>query len=296
MPAPDITCESIRLDARRSPAQVIPEEMLQAGVPARPPCRRGRHGARHYDRVLRWLMASDQFVTTRLSRALLEVKRRRLYRREGHARWSTYVKTFVPLTQRWVQYEMRRERELAGYPRLTAAYGRGELTRSHLRVILSRVRPKTEEIWLERAGKCTVRQLETLALEESKQELAASSEGSATGVDEELRARVRKVMAPPGVALMMDEAVEVARKVAGYQVGTGQAVEMMAMETLSGLPPGPESSPETVTPRPAAAGPAGSPGETRGSSDHRGSLLGDHESLRRELGRDWAQIHEHMEK
>ncbi|MCI0372716.1 MAG: hypothetical protein L0214_15390, partial [candidate division NC10 bacterium] len=203
----------------------------------------------------------------------------------------------------------------------------GELSRSHLRVVLSRVSPETEALWLERARRLTVRQLEALAVEERSREAAATSQpgceapppggvlsgdppspGVAGGyMEEEPGPRVGCVMAPPAVALMVDEAVEVARKVAGYQVRAGQAVEMMAIETMSGLPgsadsgrgkvpveQGPEPTREPA--RPFAAGAFGSPGEASHASEARGSVLGDHESLRRELGRHWARIHEQMEE
>ncbi len=67
-------------------------------------------------------MASDQKVSIHLSRVLVEVQDGRLYKREGHVLWSAYLKAFVPLTQRWCQQEMRRERKLRLFPRLAAAF------------------------------------------------------------------------------------------------------------------------------------------------------------------------------
>ncbi|HET6373799.1 MAG TPA: HNH endonuclease signature motif containing protein, partial [Candidatus Polarisedimenticolia bacterium] len=46
--------------------------------------------------------------------------------------------------------------------------------------------------------------------------------------------------APPGVALLVADAVELARKVEGYHCSAGKAVSLMASETISGLSPWPE--------------------------------------------------------
>ncbi len=44
-----------------------------------------------------------------------------------------------------MQYELRRERGLTSYPKLAEAYRSGAITRSHVRVALSRVSPETED-------------------------------------------------------------------------------------------------------------------------------------------------------
>ena len=86
----------------------------------------------------------------------------------------------------------------------------------------------------------TVRDLEVAA----RQARAEQVEPSATTPeqDEEPRGLAQAVMAPPGVAVLVAQAVELARKVAGYQIGAGQAVGMMAGETLSGIAERPDEA------------------------------------------------------
>jgi hypothetical protein len=57
-------------------------------------------GCLAYDDALRWLTASDRVVADQAARALLEVKEGRLRVAQGHARWSTYLRAFVPKTAR----------------------------------------------------------------------------------------------------------------------------------------------------------------------------------------------------
>ncbi|HEY3177081.1 MAG TPA: hypothetical protein VGK94_15115 [Candidatus Polarisedimenticolia bacterium] len=105
---------------------------------------------------MRWLTASDRIVCDQVGLALLEVKEARLHEREGHARWSTYLRAYVPLTAKWSRHEMKRARALRDDPALAGAWSRGEITRSHLRVILRVVRPETEVTWCERGRTLTV--------------------------------------------------------------------------------------------------------------------------------------------
>ena len=209
----------VRFDARRSPAVLINRELLEAIWPSWESRNADVVGAGACDQTLRWLTVSDQMVSGELGRALLEVKQNRVHQRHGHARWSTYVRAFVGKTQRWTQYEMRRERELECYPKLAEAFQRGQLGKSHLRVILSVVTAETQDLWLARGSSMTVRDLEVAA----RQARAEQVEPSATTPEQDEE--------PRGLA----QAVELARKVAGYQIGAGQAVGMMAGETLSGI-------------------------------------------------------------
>jgi len=83
--------DPVRLDARLSPAQAIRPGFLQ-GVDSR--IGRTTPGLSAYtnDRTLRWLAASDRSISDQVSRALLEMKEDRLHVKEGHARWSTYLR------------------------------------------------------------------------------------------------------------------------------------------------------------------------------------------------------------
>ena len=320
---------AIFLDARLSPALAMSPELLRieprhrkwGGAPAR---------LLIYDETLRWLTTSDRIVSDQAARALLEVKQSRLHVKEGHARWSTYLRAFVPMTARWCQQEMRRAGALREFPGLAAAWAAGALSKSHLRVILRAVTRETEDAWLQRASGATVRELEDLAAREREAAdnvgcapgttTAAREDGGAMAADpEEARSTRRVVMVPPGVGVLVSEAVDVARKMAGYQIGIGAAVEMMAMEMAAGLNECSLSSEPRETQasdRPStsaldgsdshAAGPARKecPEDMRRESRNHastarrrypGPTLGDHVDLRRELGIGWELIHQQME-
>ena len=169
------TATPIGFDVGSSLGNVIPREFLRGVEPTGPAGNRSPALAEAYDRLLRWLMASDQKVSIHLSRALVEVQDGRLHRREGHVLWSTYLRAFVPLTRRWCQQdwclqEMSRARKLRRFPRLAAAFEQGRLCNSRVRVILKAVTPQTKETWLSWGTTLSVRKLEILAREELARE------------------------------------------------------------------------------------------------------------------------------
>ena len=220
-------------DLRSPLGTAIPREFLRGAGPSGPAGNRSPALAQAYDRLLRWLMASDQKVSIHLSRALVEVQDGRLYRAEGHVLWSTYLRAFVPLTQRSCQQEMSRERKLRLFPRLAEGFEQGRLCKSRVRVILKAVTAQTEETWLAWGTSFSVRKLEDLAREEQAREPRQHDQQSA----DPPRRRRRVVNAPPGVAVLVAEAVDLARKVEGYQVSRGAAIEAMVMEGDVGCAP-----------------------------------------------------------
>lgn len=172
---------AIVLDARLSPALAVSPGLLRIAPPRRawPLAAGASRKTLIYDETLRWLTASDRIVSDQVSRALLEVKEARMHIKEGHARWSTYLRAFVPMTARWSEQEIRRARALREYPALAAAWVGGALSKSHLRVVLRVVTRDTEEVWLQRASVSTVRELEELATRERE---AAAKAGSVTAI------------------------------------------------------------------------------------------------------------------
>jgi hypothetical protein len=262
---------------------MIPPELLGGGGSVSGPSIRFGPGAALCDGTLRWLTASDRLVSDQVGRALLEVKEARLHEREGHARWSSYLRAFVSLTPRWSQHEMKRARALRDFPELARAWSAGKIGKSHLRAILRVVKPDTEAAWCERGRTLTVRKLEALALEERRLQEAEGANPGEAAEREEPRPRRRTVMAPPGVAVLVAQAVDLARKVEGYQITTGAALSLMAMETMAGLAPAPaepSDQPDAVS----------APREKGAGRDL------EHDALRRELGRNWEEIHRQVEE
>jgi hypothetical protein len=257
--------------------------------------------ADQYDGALRWLTVTDQKVSCELGRALVEVQDGRLHERQGHARWSTYVRAFVGRTLRWTQYEMRRERALKDLPGLAAAFESGVLNKSKLRVLLGVVTPQSERLWLERARSMSVRELELAVGAEraARQEAAPAEPDEDAGVDADGERRVVRhvVAAPPGVAVLLGQAVELARKVAGYQIGAGEAVGLMAAETIAGLAgAGMQEDPDggSAAGEPGAGdeGRACGVGGTVAGRTRRAPVTdGSHTALVEELGRGWAGQH-----
>ena len=285
----------VRLDAG-SPADALPAGMLRADPAAG--IGSWRHDASSYDSAMMLLTASDNTVSDRLATALLEVKDKRLYQREGHARWSTYLRAFVGPTARWCQQEMRRVRTLRQFPLLAEAWSRGEISKSRLRVVLRVVTEDTQAEWLQKARTSRVLQLDRVAQAElsRRRQNEADCETSAAGqVVEDPdepggRRRCRTVMTPPAVAAMVAEAVELARKVEGYHISPGTAVSLMAAETLTALNAWPDVS---QPPGSDAGSGENQPGEHPPEPESRdarppASLLGDEE--RREVGRLWQDV------
>ena len=99
---------AIVLDARLSPALAVSSGLLRVAPRRRawPLAADAPGEPLIYDETLRWLTASDRIVSDQASRALLEVKEAKLHIKEGHARWSTYLRAFVPMTARWCEQEM----------------------------------------------------------------------------------------------------------------------------------------------------------------------------------------------
>ncbi len=291
--------DPIKLDARGSPADLIRPGLLDPRPDRDGPHSRGTSHPQPFDQALRWLAASDRVVSDLVAGALLEVKQSKAHLQEGHARWNTYLRAFVPLTSRWCQQEMKRSRDLRGLPALKDAYDSGAICKSRVRVILRIVTPETEELWIQRGRTCSVLTLEELVRQEragggAMDAAAAHSRQvpeAACDERDEARSTRRVVMAPPGVAAMVAEAVEVARKVEGYHISAGKAVSRMAIETMAGLSHWPDAGPD---PQPGASPDAGSPDGARPPASPT-SLLGDEVELRRELGRGWELLHRHFE-
>jgi hypothetical protein len=199
------------------------------------------------------------------------------------------------MTPRWCQYEMKRARQLRDYPELTAAWERGEIPKSRLRVILKVVAAGTEKLWCERGRTLSVRELERLAGEEHKRAAARDESPPAPAAqaepaesaepDEYPRRHRRCVKAPPGVTLLFASAVETARKLEGYQVGAGQALSMMAIELMAGL---------SEWPDPPAREDGDPPADRAARTSE--SFLGDHDALNRLEGPGWEEFHRHMEE
>ncbi len=100
------------------------------------------------------------------------------------------------------------------------------------------VTPQTEDLWLTWGTTFSVRKLEILAQQE-----AAPAADSGQPCEETIgrpRGRRRAVLVPPGVAVLVAAAVDLARKVEGYQISRGKAIEAMAMEAMSGVGRWPE--------------------------------------------------------
>ncbi len=133
-------------DAAQAPAALLGPEMLHGGAAHKMPPESMRITARAYDDALRWLTASDQRVSSEVARALVEVRDKKLYLQQGHSRWTPYLRAFAGRTARWAQYEMQRHRALMDLPVLAAAFEKGLLTRSHLRLILPVATPQTETL------------------------------------------------------------------------------------------------------------------------------------------------------
>src|SRR2546425_9886122 len=98
-------------------------------------------------------------VLGRLARSLLQ---RHGHPKLGFARLGDYTRERLGLSAREVQELARVADGLARLPAIARAFAQGELSWTHVRLLVAVAAPETEVRWLATARGCTVRRLEAL--------------------------------------------------------------------------------------------------------------------------------------
>jgi hypothetical protein len=207
------------------------------------------------------LARAGAVIERRLGPGLLALSARRLYRRLGFVRLGDYLTERLGMSLRRCQSIVRLERALRDLPAVATAFDAGVLPPSKVRIVASVAAPETQDLWLARAQRLTVRDLEAAARaagqatrrDESDDQVSAAGtptaqETEAAGSPAQEGAQTHPLapedesgvlisFAAPGRAFALWHwALEFVRRVAGRQEPAWRCAEYLAAEFLSGSP------------------------------------------------------------
>jgi hypothetical protein len=165
-------------------------------------------------------------VLGRLARSLLQ---RHGHHKLGFARLGDYARERLGVSAREVQDLARVADGLERLPGVAAAFDRGELSWSHVRLLVAAATPETETAWIERARGNTVRGLRA-AIGGGAANVCVPDEDDA--VDGEPRVRFW-LRCPRRVRALWREARELASRMEGAELPAWRAAEAVAAEGLS---------------------------------------------------------------
>ncbi|MEK7799442.1 MAG: hypothetical protein AAB297_06405, partial [Acidobacteriota bacterium] len=237
------------------------------------------------------LARANATIERRLGRGLAALHSGQLYRHLGYVRVADYLTERLGMSLRRCQSLLRTERALRDLPSVVAALDTGALGVSKVQIVAAVATPETQELWLARAQKLTVRQLEEQARAARADRAEATgaegpgdagpgaTEPGAEGSSDEPCVLVSFAVPGPAVA-MWHWALDLVRRVAGRQEPAWRCAEFLAAEYLSGAPPvpppsGPALVPAGRTPESVDDGPR-EPGERddAGRRQERGDFSG----------------------
>jgi hypothetical protein len=199
------------------------------------------------------LARAGAVIERRLGPGLVALSAPRLYRRLGFVRLGDYLTERLGMRLRRCQSIIRLERTLGDLPAVAAAFDAGALPPSKVRIVASAATPATQELWLARAQRLTVRDLQAAVrvsrqaqrpeetdpapLAAGRDGLASTAPTAATDAAPEDEPGVLISFAAPGRAFALWHwALEFVRRVAGRQEPAWRCAEYLAAEFLSGCP------------------------------------------------------------
>ncbi len=220
------------------------------------------------DRHLRRLAAMRNPLERRLARLLARLQKNSGYLELGFARLSDYVTERLGISVRRMQMLLQMDERLRDLPLTSAAFVRGSISSSQVRLLLRVATPETEAAWLEKAARLNVRLLERevagavvapAAGGEPAQQAggpaqAAGASGELPGVDraqvtdgpaqtsrvlpddEEEPGRPVSFACPDRIRTQWEWAVEICRRASGATEPLWRCAEYIAADFLSGVP------------------------------------------------------------
>lgn len=167
-----------------------------------------------------------------------ELLRRRAYRRLGFVRVSDYACERLGISARALEVAAQVAARLDELPLIAAAFRSGELSWTHVRLLCGVARREDEAEWLARAHSGTVAALEArIATERDARGHASASDPEDDLIDGEPPVQLR-IACPGRVRWLWRYALELARRVAGEQLPTWRAAELIAAEGIASRPIG----------------------------------------------------------
>jgi hypothetical protein len=204
--------------------------------------RRNRSGepspAAPIDQVLRSVAASEAAARLRVGRLARELLHARAYRRLGFVRLSDYTRERLGISARSLESAARVAGALAELPEIRAAFERGELSWTRLRLLTAVATRDDEGRWLVVSRSVSV---ETLAATiDRRHELgdAARAESDDEDAIDGEPAVATRIACPSRVRALWRRACELASRLTGGAIATWQAAEAIAAEAIAGRPPG----------------------------------------------------------
>lgn len=186
------------------------------------------------------LARAGAVIERRLGPGLHTLSGRRLYRRLGFVRLGDYLTERLGMSLRRCQSIVRLERALRDLPAVAAAFDAGALPPSKVRIVASVATTETQDLWLARAQRLTVRDLEAAARaaeQATRPEATDPAPDAAADPAQEDEPGVLISFAAPGRAFALWHwALEFVRRVAGRQEPAWRCAEYLAAEFLSGSP------------------------------------------------------------
>ncbi len=194
-----------------------------------------RSFARELDAALHGASADEARCREVLGRLAGGFLRRGAHHELGFARLRDYCRERLGISARELETFAGVATKLEGLENTRAAFRRGELSWTHVRLLTATAAPNTEAYWLTVAVRSTVRELEAhLRAHRDAQTpgaAAAFAECGEAGPLIENEAAVRFRLACPGhLRVRWRHAVELARRVAGEPLPTWAAAEAIAAE------------------------------------------------------------------
>ena len=206
--------------------------------------------AARLDRELTHLTRCEGQVDRELGRGLALLWDREHYRPLGFVRATDFVREMLGIQESRARWLAKLGRCMAAVPELDQALAQGRISTSHaieLGSILGPESPSEERAdWIARAGRLGVRALRR-AVRAEKQRRAAEA-GSEVSLDaasetddpDAPAGGWMTIPAPARVAVLWQDALELARRASGRNLAQGQAAELVFAEYLSAL--GPETA------------------------------------------------------
>jgi hypothetical protein len=223
------------LDIRRSMLRVAPgtrfrDSRSTSGDPFAP---------RDVDASLLRLSRAEARARLRLGRAAVRFVAIRGWDRLGFARLGDYASERLGVSGRELRSLAFVASRLASLPRLAAAFTRGELSWSQVRLLAGAADQASEVAWMDRARGLTVRELADAvrAARRGHPDVAFGEaiDEEANAIEGEPRVHIA-IRCPARVTVLWRRAVELARRMLGAQAPAWQAAEAIAAEAISGAP------------------------------------------------------------
>jgi len=192
------------------------------------------------DRDLRLACRAEAAARRAVGLVARQLLRQRAYQRLGFVQLRDYARERLGISGRALESAACIATQLEALPLLSAAFDRGELSWTRVRVLCGVVRREDEAEWLEHARACTIEELEVkiAAYRAATGNAVAPDLGDDDGrIDGEPAVRLR-IVCPARLRCLWRYALELARRVAGEQLATWSAAEIIAAEGIAGRPQG----------------------------------------------------------